>query len=1280
MNMSQRRDDCARALPRAAFAVAAALAVAVTVACAPVALGLPARGHVYGFPFGSPGSGDGELSGPSQIAVDEATGEVFVVDTGNERVEAFKPASAGGYEYAAQFKVHSPGAIAVDNSTSAEDPTRGDVFVAAAEEAGALPEERDIVDVYSPSEGAIVHKFKTFKDSEAEEELEDVSGLAVDASGRLWVYWEEEGVIDAFTKERAKAGGLKLVWQPGLRRTPEIEEKFECPARDELAVAPEGETFYVGYERESVSEECPGEEELAPDPDVVAELQGTGTPRTVWRELDHQNTSGVAVEPTDGVVDPAGGDVYVDNGASLAAFTPAGALIQRFGAEELEGASGIAVDGADGDVLVTEPSADLVVVFEPEEAVGAPEVDGVSAQNLTPSSAELRAQIDPRGAETEYVFQYGTSDCQSSPSVCVSVSAGHIPADFGDQDVSVEVAGLQPATTYYYRVIESTARGSAQGDPQPDTFTTLPAPGSLPDGRGWELVSPADKHGAAVEVPSRFRGASIQASADGSGLVWPATGPVTGGPQGSRSFELSQLLSTRGPDGWETQSLETPHGQGRGLRSPSPSEYHYFSPDLASSLLEPTEPFGEQEDPPLSPEAGEKTMYVRSGVPNEPDFTPVVTAANDTANGAFGDDLEFLAASSDLGHVVFESTVGLTAEDPSAPGLYEWDGETRALQLISVLPDGTPAPDESSAPVALGEGGGLNDRGAISSDGSRVFWTDGGEEGLYLRDTARDETIKVNAAQGNDATEPGMGGQTLPEPQPEQQLVHFQAASQDGSVVFFTDTARLTEESSEQPAGEEAPEDLYEFQLTSREGEPLRGRLTDLTPDENEGSADVLNLVLGIGEDAGEVYFVANGVLGPGASRGECVQNPEGEAPLPQPDATCSLYVSEPDSESPTGRQTRFIAALSYQDAADWGAGLSSNLPPLQGNLAAMSAAVSPDGHYLAFMSQQNLTGYDPSDAHGAAPDEEVYLYEAQTHRLLCASCNPQLTDEGQAFKAPEGLFEAEPSGESPGLLVDRPELWHEHWLAGSLPSPAFNITDARPLALYQPRDLLDDGRLFFDSPDDLVPAAQNQAEDVYEYEPEGQGSCGSSAGCIGLISSGTAGGEAAFLDAGESGEDVFFLSPAQLVSADTDHAYDIYDAHVCSSTSPCPSSNTTSTEPCATAGECKGSFTPAAQVEATPATTVTHAPEPPAKQSVQSSKTASKPKSPTRAQQLSKALRRCRTRYKHARKRRLACERRARKTYSPKSKANNTKKRGRKHVAKPGKHAIATARGGSRG
>ena len=152
--------------------------------------------------------------------------------------------------------------------------------------------------------------------------------------------------------------------------------------------------------------------------------------------------------------------------------------------------------------------------------------------------------------------------------------------------------------------------------------------------------------------------------------------------------------------------------------------------------------------------------------------------------------------------------MGLNASNPSAAGLYEWSQgkpASEALALVSVLPDGATASDEDGQSPSLGDAGGTNARGAISSDGNRVIWSEADEQGLYLRDTATGETIKLNAAQGNGSTEPGEGGVVLPEPEEGQQLVHFQTASTDGSRVFFTDTARLSGQSSEEPVGEEPP-------------------------------------------------------------------------------------------------------------------------------------------------------------------------------------------------------------------------------------------------------------------------------------------------------------------------------------------------------------------------------------------------------------------------------------------------------------------------------------------
>ena len=155
--------------------------------------------------------------------------------------------------------------------------------------------------------------------------------------------------------------------------------------------------------------------------------------------------------------------------------------------------------------------------------------------------------------------------------------------------------------------------------------------------------------------------------------------------------------------------------------------------------------------------------------------------------------------------------------------------------------------------------------------------------------------------------------------------------------------------------------------------------------------------------------------------------------------------------------------------------------------------------------------------------------------RLVCASCNPN-QEAGGAFRRPHGVFDTEDAGEGLGLLVDRPEIWQHHWLAASIPGWNFNITNATPSALYQPRYLSDSGRLFFDSPDALVPQDdQRQGGRLRVRAPRASAAAQYSSGCIGLISSGTSSQESAFLDASENGDDVFFLTAAQLVSADTD-------------------------------------------------------------------------------------------------------------------------------------------------
>src|SRR6185312_1420579 len=291
-------------------------------------------------------------------------------------------------------------------------------------------------------------------------------------------------------------------------------------------------------------------------------------------------------------------------------------------------------------------------------------------------------------------------------------------------------------------------------------------------------------------------------------------------------------------------------------------------------------------------------------------------------------------------------------------------------------------------------------------------------------------------------------------------------------------------------------------------------------------------------------------------------------------------------------------------------------------------ARVSSNGRYVTFMSDRSLTGYDSRDASSGLPDEEVFLYDAAAGRLVCASCDP-------TGARPEGVeFGAKVTIGVP-RLTEESDWPSSSWVASQ--TPMWVASGA-----HEPRFLSNEGRLFFDSSDALVPQDINHDQDVYEYEPAGVGSCSSAAatfaaasgGCIGLITSGIAPGESAFVDASQSGEDVFFLAE-KLVREDPDTALDVYDAHECTSAAPCVSTPAPSPA-CTTADACRAAPLPEPTVFGAPASATFSG----AGNVASSGAQAVRPKRLTRAQKLAAALRECHAK-KH--KRRIACQRRAR-------------------------------------
>jgi hypothetical protein len=774
-------------------------------------------------------------------------------------------------------------------------------------------------------------------------------------------------------------------------------------------------------------------------------------------------------------------------------------------------------------------------------------IDATSASNISSTAATLNAQIDPLGEAATYQFEYLTEAAYleneksfSGPQAPINVPSAAEALGSGEADVEVtqHVQNLLPHTTYRYRVVAFDGV-APNGIPGPVlTFATQSSQGPLilPDGRQWEMVTPPDKFGAEIVGVGDGFGVT-QASSSGGAITYLATAPTE--RQAAGNSNLTQVLSLRGPSGWGTKDIAIPHSEAVSLTNEY-TEYPYFSEDLSLGVLQPFRAF----NPWLSADASEQTAYLRANYLHadtgirceESCYRPLVTSAPNVADIEEGTEFgvceggtckyltsqrcppaflcgpQFEAASPDLGHVVVRSQVALTPETPSSAtrfiehsDLYEWSAGKLAYIGEGSVGNIEKEPEESAG------------RNAVSEDGSRVV-IDGESEGLrglLERDTNLKETVKLDAVKGG-------SGAGNPEP-------IFQIASSDGSKVFFIDTQRLTVDSG---ADNESP-DLYECEVKEVEGE-LKCDLTDLTPAHAGESGGIEAPILGASADGSYVYFVATGIL-TGAQETQYGEKAQSGQP--------NLYLTH------DGR-VQLIAVLSPEDSPDWGNGHGDSakviFKPAAG-LEETTSRISPDGRWLAFMSERSLTGYVNSDAASGLPDEEVYLFhtslDSGTGVLACVSCNP-------TGARPDGVEVSRARKFGPTGMGS---TWNKgRWLAANIPGWTS--------WLHQSRYLSDSGRLFFNSFDGLVAQDTNGTSDVYEYEPPGVGDCtetsqtfdSASDGCVGLLSSGTSPEESGFLEASSRGGDVFLLTHAELTSEDFDTAMDVYDAHQCDASAPC--------------------------------------------------------------------------------------------------------------------------------
>ena len=137
------------------------------------------------------------------------------------------------------------------------------------------------------------------------------------------------------------------------------------------------------------------------------------------------------------------------------------------------------VDGDPRDVGTPDIGAD--------EYVPAPTATTGPASAVVDRTATLTGTVNPKGAPTRYRFEYGPTTAYGSSTA--DSDAGSVLTDVSS---SANVAGLEPGTTYHYRVVASNAGGVVRGADQ--TFTTAPATTATQSAGGFagvKLISTA---------------------------------------------------------------------------------------------------------------------------------------------------------------------------------------------------------------------------------------------------------------------------------------------------------------------------------------------------------------------------------------------------------------------------------------------------------------------------------------------------------------------------------------------------------------------------------------------------------------------------------------------------------------------------------------------------------------------------------------------------------------------------------------------------------------------
>ena len=385
--------------------------------------------------------------------IDQATGNVYVIDKGKQVLDKFNPAgeaedfaAIGASSLAPGLALGSLSDIAVDNSGGSGGPGEGEqgrIYVT-----GGVATVRDTVQAFTPA-GESLWQVSGF---------DGAFGIEVDSEGHLWVTNNSASEVHEFDTTGAEP--------------PDPEEPIgsfstapDRPGR--LGLDASGEYAYVGFsfngsgvakwELEVVGGEVVGAEKVA----TIVSLRNKGIAVDQSSPTGHVFTLNVPESPE------------LD---SFSEFDSTGALLGTYdSAAALHEGQGIAHNAALDRVYVSDRTSNPVKVFGPEATGTVPDVAIEEATEEEIAKATLNGKVNPLGIPNSYYFEW-KRDTHPEWAGATRTPAQSLPEEDAEFPVSLELTGLKGNTTYQARLVGVNTENDLRNVSGPTTFTTLTAP------------------------------------------------------------------------------------------------------------------------------------------------------------------------------------------------------------------------------------------------------------------------------------------------------------------------------------------------------------------------------------------------------------------------------------------------------------------------------------------------------------------------------------------------------------------------------------------------------------------------------------------------------------------------------------------------------------------------------------------------------------------------------------------------------------------------------------